>query len=286
MAALTGVLGLLLVAPPQVARPPTFTVGVENVSVDVLVTRGGRPVEDLRPTDFALKDNGVPQQVEVLDRSITTVDAFLVLDVSSSVRGERLAALRQAAHAFVDALWPTDSVSLLAFATDLRLPARAGASRPEVHAAIDRLEGAGATTLVDAVHAALLLTDARRGRPLVVVFSDGVDRGSWLRPDEALSTARASDAVVHYVEIEGARTVLEPLAEATGGQGWSARHPDALRGAFVEALEEFKSRYRLRYEPSGVPRPGWHELEVRLVGGKGKVRARPGYLVPGGHGAR
>ncbi len=224
--------------------------------------------------------------VEVLDHSTTAVDAVLVLDVSSSVRGERLTALRQAAHAFVDALWPTDSVSLLAFATDLRLAARAGATRPEVHTAIERLEGGGATTLVDAVHAALLLTDPRRGRPLVVVFSDGVDRGSWLRPDEALSTARASDAVVHYVEIEGARTFLEPLAEATGGHGWSARHPDALRGAFVEALEEFKSRYRLRYEPSGVPRAGWHELEVRLVGGKGKVRARPGYLVPGGRGAR
>ena len=286
MAALSGALGLLLLAPLQAPGPPTFTVGVENVSVDVLVTRGGRPVEELRATDFALKDNGVPQQVEVLDRSTTTVDAVLVLDVSSSVRGERLSALRQAAHAFVDALWPTDSVSLLAFATDLRLPARAGASRPEVHAAIDRLQGAGATTLVDAVHAALLLTDPRRGRPLVVVFSDGVDRGSWLRPDEALSTARSSDAVVHYVEIEGARTFLEPLASATGGQGWSARHPDALRRAFVGALEEFKSRYRLRYEPSGVPRAGWHQLEVRVVGGKGKVRARPGYLVPGGRGAR
>lgn len=286
MAALTGALGLLLLAPLQAPAPPTFTVGVENVSVDVLVTRGGRPVEELRATDFALKDNGVLQQVEVMDRSTTTVDAVLVLDVSSSVRGERLTALRQAAHAFVDALWPTDSVSLLAFATDLRFVARAGAPRAEVHAAIDRLEGGGATTLVDAVHAALLLADPCRGRPLVVVFSDGVDRGSWLGPEQALSTARASDAVVHYVEIEGARTFLEPLAETTGGHGWSARHPDALRGAFVEALEEFKSRYRLRYEPSGVPRAGWHELEVRLVGGKGKLRARPGYLVPGGRGAR
>ena len=130
MAALRGGLALLLLAPLQAPRPPTFSVGVENVSVDVLVTRGGRPVEDLRAQDFALTDNGVPQQVEVLDRSTTTVDAVLVLDVSSSVRGERLAALRQAAHAFVGALWPADSVTLLAFATDLRLVARAGASRP------------------------------------------------------------------------------------------------------------------------------------------------------------
>jgi VWFA-related protein len=283
VSAVRGALALLLLAPLQAPRPPTFAVGVENVNVDLLVTRGGRAVEDLRARDFALSDNGVLQRVEVLERSTTAVDAVLVLDVSSSVRGERLAALRRAAHAFVDALWPTDSITLLAFATDLRLVARAGAPRPEVHAAIDRLEGAGATTLVDAAYAGLLLTDPRRGRPLVVVFSDGVDHGSWLVPEAALSTARASDAVIHYVEMEGALTFLEPLANATGGHGWSARRPDGLRGAFIEALEEFKSRYRLRYEPLGVPREGWHELEVRLVGRKGKVRARPGYLVPGGH---
>ena len=225
----------------------------------------------------------------MLERSTTVVNAVLVLDVSSSVQGKRLTALRQAAHALVDALWPTDSITLLAFATDLRLVARPGAPRPEVHAVVDHLEGGGATTLVDAAYAALLLTDPRRGRPLVVVFSDGVDRASWLTPEQALSTARASDAVVHYVEVEAAeveraRSFLGPLVGATGGQGWSARHNEGLRGAFVEALEEFKSRYRLRYEPIGVPPGGRHEITVWLVGQKGKERARPGYEVPGGHG--
>jgi VWFA-related protein len=286
VAALRGLLGLLLLAPLQVPRPPTFAVGVENVNVDVLVTRGGRPVEGLSARDFVVTDNGVQQRVEVVERSGAAVDAVLVLDVSSSVEGERLAALRGAAHAFVSALWPTDSVTLLAFATDLHLVARAGAPRPEVHAAIDRLEGSGATTLVDAAYAALLLTDPRRGRPLVVVFSDGVDHGSWLTPEAVLATARACDAVVHYVEIEGALTFLERLADESGGRGWSARRWDKLEGAFVEALDEFKSRYRLRFEPVGVQREGWHTLDVRLAGKKGKVRARPGYLVPGGGGGR
>jgi len=267
-------------------RPPTFAVGVENVSVDVLVTRGGRPVEGLRAADFVLTDNGVAQRVEVVDQSGTAVDAVLVLDVSSSVRGERLDALREAAHVFVEALWPTDSITLLAFATELSLRASAGAPRTEVHEAIDRLEGAGATTLVDAAYAALLLTDPRRGRPLVVVFSDGVDRGSWLTPEAAFATAKAEDAVVHYVEIEGALTFLERLANETGGRGWSARRWDTLPGAFVEALDEFKSRYRLRYEPTGVGREGWHKLDVRIAGKRGNVRARPGYLVPGGRSGR
>ncbi len=286
MAAFPGLLPLALLVPLQVPRPPTFAVGVENVNVDVLVTQGGRTVEGLSARDFVLTDNGVPQQVEVVAQAGTAVDAVLALDVSTSVRGEKLAALRQAAHRFVDAIWPTDSITLLEFASELRLDARAGASRPEVHAAIDRLEGGGATLLVDAAYAALLLTDPRRGRPLVVVFSDGVDHGSWLDPETVLATARAEDAVVHYVEIEGALTFLGRLADATGGRGWSARRWDKLPEAFVEALEEFKSRYRLRYEPAGVRREGWHEIDVRLAGRSGKVRARPGYLVPGGRNDR
>src|SRR5512143_2789790 len=120
---------MALLAAPQARNPPTFAVGVENVNVDVLVTRGGRTVEGLTARDFVVTDNGVAQQAEVVARSSTAVDAVLVLDASSSVRGERLAALRRAAHAFVDALWATDSVTLLAFATDLDLLARAGAPR-------------------------------------------------------------------------------------------------------------------------------------------------------------
>ena len=118
---------------------------------------------------------------------------------------------------------------------------------------------------MDAVCAALLLTDPRRGRPLVVVFSDGVDHGSWLTPEDALAAAKAEDVVIDYVEAEGALTFLQPIAEATGGRGWPAKSWDRLARAFVDALEEFRSRYRLRYEPSGVARPGWHALSVRLA---------------------
>ncbi|HSD27253.1 MAG TPA: VWA domain-containing protein [Vicinamibacteria bacterium] len=286
MAAIAGVPVLALLLPLQVPGPPTFAVGVENVNVDVLVTRGGRTVEGLGARDFVLTDNGVPQQVEVVAQSSTAIDAVLALDVSSSVRGTNLSALRKAAHAFVDALCPSDSVTLVAFATELRVVSSAGEPRATVHTAIDGLEGAGATALVDAAYAALLLTDPRRGRPLVVVFSDGVDRGSWLDPETVLATASVEDAVVHYVDVEGALTFLEPLADATGGRGWSARRWDKLPGVFVEALDEFKSRYRLRYEPAGVALEGWHKIDVRLAGKKGAVRARPGYLVPGPSGAR
>lgn len=297
MRGVAGGLGVVLLAGGLAASavraqaPPVFRVGVENVNLDVLVTRGGRPVEGLTAADFAVTDNGVPQKVEVVERQGTAVDAILALDASTSVRGERLRELRQAAHAFVDALWPTDSVTVIAFGTDLTLASRPGASRAETHAAIEGVEGMGATMLVDAVYAALMLSDPRRGRPLVLVFSDGIDRGSWLEPEAVLATARGADAVVHFVEAEGDLGFLGAVARETGGRGWSARRGESLQSAFVEALDEFKSRYRLRYEPTGVGHGRWHALQVKLKGKKGTVRARRGYEVPwgevpGGEGAR
>ena len=59
-------LALVAAACPQAPPPPTFTVGVEGVYVDVFVTDGSRPVAGLTASDFALKDNGVRQPVELV----------------------------------------------------------------------------------------------------------------------------------------------------------------------------------------------------------------------------
>ena len=52
----------------QVAAPPqtTFRSGVEVVELDVSVMRGGAPVAGLTARDFALTDNGVPQDLQTV----------------------------------------------------------------------------------------------------------------------------------------------------------------------------------------------------------------------------
>ena len=72
--------------------------------------------------------------------------------------------------------------------------------------------------------------------------------------------------------------VLEELTGQTGGRMWQAADGDRLGDVFLQALEEFRNRYRLQYEPRGVKRGGWHRLRVRLEHADGKVYARRGYL--------
>lgn len=71
-------------------------------------------------------------------------------------------------------------------------------------------------------------------------------------------------------------------AEATGGglhQAAMFTEP-TLTGTFRKAFEDFRSSYMLRYTLQGVPRGGWHTIDVKVRGSRSyTVRARKGYLV-------
>jgi len=85
---------------------------------------------------------------------------------------------------------------------------------------------------------------------------------------EAVNRARAS-----YVPMN-----LKEVVEASGGELLLAGQGDDLTNKFVSVLHEFRARYVLTYEPTGVRRDdGWHELRVQLNGRAGTTRARRGY---------
>jgi hypothetical protein len=44
-------------------------------------------------------------------------------------------------------------------------------------------------------------------------------------------------------------------------------------------VEEFRTRYVLRYIPAGVERSGWHDLVVTTPGKRYQIHARRGYFV-------
>jgi hypothetical protein len=138
---------------------------------------------------------------------------------------------------------------------------------------------------------------------LLLVFSDGIDTASWLRPPRVLETVRRS-AVVPYAVVVGEDAMMmtgvpgtdsprpseprEPL-DATesflrdlvvtgGGVFMPAAETRQLERRFAEALDNFRQRYVLTYTPRGVDAPGWHPVTVK-VKGRLRVRARPGYLV-------
>ncbi len=131
----------------------------------------------------------------------------------------------------------------------------------------------------DATHAAVVTAEGGTGRPLLVIFSDGLDTVSWLEDQDVLETIRKSEVLVYAVTVEGRwNSFLKDMTHASGGSLFEARSNRDLRRTFLKVLEEFKSRYLLGYSPTGVPLGGWHRLDVRVKGRSVTVKARPGYF--------
>jgi len=236
--------GAAAAAPQEV---PTFTTGVESVYVDVWVGHGTTPLPDLAPSDFEVRDNGVPQAIELVDTSRVPVHAVLVLDTSASVAGAPLEALKSAARAFLHGLAPEDRATLVTFSHLRRLQGPVAGSPAAVAAALAGLSASGATALQDAVFTGLKLADPRRGRPVLMVFSDGDDKVSWLSAEAVEAMARESEAAIYVVDSAGRSDALNLTSSTeagtpdTGAAGVRSREPTAAQGT---GAADMGSRFR------------------------------------------
>ena len=216
--------------------------------------------------------------------------------MSSSVRGERLERLRQAAGALVGLLTPQDRATLVTFDHEVTLGPRDVRSHA-LDARLAAIVAGGRTSLIDAVTTALVWGGGRERPMLILAFSDGRDTSSWTRADQALALARSSDAVVDAVVTGellptsatrigsgGLLAALTPderflgdLAAQTGGRVRNGEAGAGLAGAFRDALEQFRGRYEITYTATSKE-PGWHAIDVRVPGRRGaSVHARRGY---------
>ena len=270
---------LLAVAAPQ--EPPVFRAEVGLVRIEVLVTRKGVPVHGLTAADFEVRDEGRVQELEPVLEEESLVDAVLVLDMSGSVRGVKLDALKDAARAFLDGLREGEQAAFVAFREEVLLLEPFTADRARVQRALVEVQPRGSTALCDAVYAALRLREPGPRRSAVVVFSDGIDNMSWLAPSEVVEAASRSEAIVYGVAMRAKgdpkERFLGDVVVATGGKLFEAVSERDLRGRFLEVLGDIRARYVLSYTPGGVDAAGWHALDVRLKRVKGDVLARPGY---------
>jgi VWFA-related protein len=285
-----------LVLPIVQAGQPVFRVSVEAVRLDVSVTRHDQPVTGLTRDDFIVTDHGVPQVIQTVAPDDGPLSLILVVDTSDSMAGKKLEDLKQAGRALLDVLRPADRTALVSFSQQILVPLPLTSNRDAARAALASLQALGATALRDALFTALQLRPTDTSRPLILIFSDGVDDASWLTRDEVLEAVRRAGITIDAVEIGATRArripgsrgirdmrpvedLLRDAADVSGGETWLAGSSDELSQLFTHALEAMRTRYLISYVPEGVPRDGWHDVRVRLAQGSADVRTRTGYFV-------
>jgi VWFA-related protein len=278
-------------------------VDVNLVLVDATVkTKAGQIMADLKKEAFKLREDGVPQKLDVFSRDELPLDVALVLDLSDSI-GPFLGPLRDAANTALGALKPEDEVALFTFSTEAELRVPFTHDKSKIAQQINDFRVGGATNINDGIFVAAkyLLTAPPKGRRVIILISDdvGTDAGGQGTHDIVTETI-ASDAVLYNLKIPGynppatlfAASMIPGLVnirkvmDQTGGEIFDVKDVAHLDAAFRALIERIKTRYTLGYYTNANGATGKpHKLDVRLASSFGKkghdyvVLAKSGYYV-------
>ncbi len=284
----------------QVAVPdgnPVFTSNVRLVNLSVPVYDGdGRPFPGLKPEDFEVLEDGVPQKVALAASEELPFNLVLLLDWSGSTVDER-PAMREAARGFVGMARPQDRIAIYALENSLfEVLWPLTTDHQQVLASVETLaQLLGGTPL----YSAIVLSYAQESlhltqdRSALVVLSDGWDTGNAdssgsSPPFERLRSAVAEMNVLLYPILLPAgdagfapkryRDRMQQLADASGGRLFPAKSIRDLAPVYAQVAEELRSVYSIGYYPQNQNFNGkYRRIEVRVKRPGLTLRTRPGY---------
>jgi Ca-activated chloride channel family protein len=278
-------------------------VNVNLVMIDATVkTKAGHIMADLKKENFELREDGVPQKIDVFSRDELPLNVALVLDLSDSI-GPFLGPLRDAATIALAALKPEDEVALFTFSTEAELREPFTSDKARIAQQISAFHAGGATNINDGIFVAAkyLLNAPPKGRRVIILISDdvGTDAGGQGTHD-IVTEAIAADTVLYNLKIPGYNPPstmymaglipglvnIRKVMDATGGELFDVQDVAHLDEAFRALIERIKTRYTLGYYTQATGALGKpHKLDVRLAssfGKKGKdyvVLSKNGYYV-------
>ena len=186
----------------QQPQGPTFKSSVDLVRVGAIVRdRKGHFVTDLGVRDFTLFDDGVARPIADFRHDQAGVSVALLFDVSGSMEA-RMANAREAASHVLAWLDAADEAAVFTFDTHLDEVKPFTAGLQELPSKLSSVKPFGATSLNDAIAATAKRTTSPDGRRrAVIVFTDGNDNASRLRPSEVSAVARDIDVPIYIIAI-------------------------------------------------------------------------------------
>jgi VWFA-related protein len=296
------------------SEAPTLRLNANEVLVPTLVEkRGGDVVYGLRPQDFVLEDNGVPQKIRVQEEMDTAPVALVVaveLGGVSVLEFNKLAKLGPLLDLFLSD--GKGEAALVGFDAKPHLIRDFTHSSEKVNEALKHLEpGSGGAAILDTVSYAvdLLETQPKEYRRVLLLISEQRDHGSkHTKPAQLIEKIGRSDVLVQSVSFSPARAelahdikdngdnrtmnlfstlamivpafkknVTKEVARMSGGEYNTFTGDKAFEMRVVESAKRARNRYLITFSPSD-PTPGLHSIRVRTVEDYGaRIVARANY---------
>jgi VWFA-related protein len=265
------------------------------VNLVFTVTRGRHLVENLKPEDLEIRDNGKPPARVTHFEAKTNLPLRLALliDESDSVRG-RFKFEQSAATAFLKrVLRRGDSAMVVGFNQHVELAQGPTGELQLLSRGVKKLKPGGDTAVFDALsfaaHQLAQIKDDGPVRRVIVLLSDGQENSSGISLNDVTNATLYAEASVfsitssHKVVCEGnpiceqGEMTLQALSDSTGGEFLRAADESDLSTAFNKIRDELRKEYAVSYRPEfNAPDGLFHRVIVFSRKGT-RVHCRKGY---------
>jgi VWFA-related protein len=258
----------------------------------------GTSITDLTEENFRVFEDGVEQKVAYFSKQDAPLSVGLVFDSSGSMT-RKIRKSAEAAAAFFKTANAGDEFFLVEFGERPKLMMPFTTDSDQVYKKIVQSRPFGRTSLIDAIHMALVqMKNARHARKAIVILSDGGDNRSRLSRREIKGALIESDVQMYAMGIfdrddvakatpeeENGPRLLDELAAQTGGRVYPVDNLNDLASISATLGNALRNEYLLGYVPSNESRDGkYRQVKVRLTVSDGmpalNVSYRHGYYAP------
>ena len=257
------VLGCLLSSLWAQAGRRSHPTGEGSSTLNVVAFRENESATPITARDVSLFDNGVEQSINsfVPDRSAARI--VLLVDNSLTLRAD-VEKLEAATLEFAYEIYDGDKLLIVGYDDSAEIVSDWTDDAKKIQGELKTFRTKGDPHLFDAMMA--VVEDALRPltsqKRAIVVISDGLDKGSKAKFNQALAALQALDIAVYCVQapdrtrgalrrdVPKPRQVIDDLAEGTGGRIFPIDDPGSAAKAICDELRQ--SRYVLSYLPKSV----------------------------------
>ena len=265
------------VTPPLGSETNTLRVSVDVVLVPVTVSDAdNHPVTTLKKQDFAVYEEGKPQEIRYFSADESPLSIAILFDVSKSM-SDKIDRERAALVEFFNNANPNDEYFAITFSDRPRLIANSTQSIDTLQSKLLATEPGGPTAMLDAINLAeSKLRTARYERKAIVIFSDGGDNASRYTLRETKSVVQESDVRIYAIglfetffvgtfEEKLGKKWLSEITDASGGRTITVDNRAKLSDAAAQISREIRNQYILGYRPDTTNVSMWRKIKVSLT---------------------
>jgi VWFA-related protein len=291
---------------PKIKNPDNATyslrvdVPIVNIDASVILDQTHQFVPGLKPANFLVLEDGVPQTITSLRIAQTPITAVMLLEFASNsyyfIRD-----MQNASYTFFQSLRKDDYVAVITYDLKTHILTDFTNNKETIAQSLQSLiiPGFSDTNVFDALYETLDRTSRIEGRKYIILIGTGRDTFSKLTLDKILAKVKATPNVTIFTigtgafvnEMGGGRGTgmglggrgglsnmdylqaqnqLKTFAAMTGGLSFSPIFQGELPDIFNRINESIRNQYVLTYRPTNPNNDGsYRKIKVLLVDNEG-----------------